>query len=631
MKVEALRVFGSPLIALLVSAAAFAQVPGAPAPGTSGYSYALIPQGTIIVYLRTEDGQPLPQKLRPMIAVVPAGSNAALGIPPSMVGEGWQFAGVAVGADYEVRVVAEGYQPGREIVRLPNVPGASSEAIVFMHPVDQEIVFHRPTGQFALAPKAAKEIQASLHDLQFGKFPSAQKHAVKAIQIAPENPYVQYVMGMTYLLKQQWKEAKPYLEQSVSIDPRQPLSLTALGTARYALGEDAGAVDVLSKSVQLDATSWKTEWLLGASYLGESKFLEARDHADQALKIGQEKAGQARLVLGRALAGLGEREAAAKEFDTFASRYPNDPNAAKAMEWAKLMRTAPEQTPVSSLLVGSTSMALAPPVEVPPRAKWAPPDIDDAKPFVVSTATCPLEQILKSAGRNAEKLVSTLQEFTASEDFQAVEIKPSGELKRPLQNSFSYLVFIDQVSPEALAVAEYRSEGTSEAQLPGSLMDLGVPSLALVFHPTVRGNLEWKCEGLGTWNDEPAWVLHFQQQPSRPNVLASFSTQSKHYPLPLKGRAWVSEKESQVLHLESDLVKEVQRIDLKRQHFSIDYKPVVFSGHNTELWLPQIVDTYIQYKGRFFHNYHRFSNFKLFSVASEQKIDYPKEASKVEQ
>jgi hypothetical protein len=98
-------------------------------------------------------------------------------------------------------------------------------------------------------------------------------------------------------------------------------------------------------------------------------------------------------------------------------------------------------------------------------------------------------------------------------------------------------------------------------------------------------------------------VLHFQQRPNRPNVLAGFFTHTGYYPQAPKGRAWVSEKESQVVHLESDLVNEVQPIDLKRQHFSIDYKPVAFPSHNTE----------------------------LFSVASEQKIHYPKRASTEQQ
>ena len=87
MKIEALKVLGSYLIALLLSAAAFAQVPGGTAPGSPGIPLNAMAFGTIIVHLRAEDGQLLPQKLTPIIDVVPAGSNAAFGIAPSMTGE----------------------------------------------------------------------------------------------------------------------------------------------------------------------------------------------------------------------------------------------------------------------------------------------------------------------------------------------------------------------------------------------------------------------------------------------------------------------------------------------------------------------------------------------------------------
>jgi len=52
---------------------------------------------------------------------------------------------------------------------------------------------------------------------------------------------------------------------------------------------------------------------------------------------------------------------------------------------------------------------------------------------------------------------------------------------------------------------------------------------------------------------------------------------------------------------------------------------VRFREHNVRLWLPQTVDTYMQYQGHFWHFYHRYSDFKLFWVGASQKISQPKE------
>jgi tetratricopeptide (TPR) repeat protein len=617
-----------PIVALVlllslaaISAPVFAQLPQVGP--TLGQPTSL---GTVRVFLRTEDGKPLPQKVTPVISLLPAGTTTALSIRPEYVVDGWVFDGVGINGDYDVIVTAPDYLPAREKIHLPNTPAATTDVIVFMHPVDQALIFHRPVGQFVLPPRAEKEVQRALQDLQLAQVPSAIKHAKNAVQLAPENPYVQFVMGMTYMLSGQWKLSKPFLEKSVSLDPRQPLVLTALGSVRYRLNDDAGAAEVLSKAVELDATSWKAEWLLAASYVGIHKYQEAREHAEHAIKLGQDNAAQARLVLGQALAGLGQREAAAKELDQFAADFPSDPNAAQAKQWAKQLREPPKTVAASTAAPGSLRTAV-PDMEIPPRADWAPPDVDAAKPFIVSTAACPLAKILQTTGANAAEMVNTLQQFTAKEDFQEIELKRGEQAGRPKESFFDYLVFIDQVSPQVFDVKEYRSQGTQEVQLSGRLSDFGVPAMALAFHPVIQPDLEWKCEGLGTRDDQPAWIIHFEQRPDRPNVLAAFVRPSGSYAVPLKGRAWVSERDSQVVHLETDLVKEIKPIDLKREHFSIDYKQVSFPAAKTSLWLPENVDTYIQYQGHFLHYYHHFTGFKLFSVSSTQKIGSPKEAN----
>lgn len=155
--------------------------------------------------------------------------------------------------------------------------------------------------------------------------------------------------------------------------------------------------------------------------------------------------------------------------------------------------------------------------------------------------------------------------------------------------------------------------------------------MALAFHRVIQPDLDWKCEGLGSSNDQPAWVVHFQQRSDQPNTLAWFSGPMHNYSLPLKGRAWVSERTGQVIHLDTDLIKPIEPIDLKRQHFSIDYDQVSFKTQKVSLWLPENVDTYIQYQSHFLHYRHHFSDFKLFWVGASQKIANPKDATTEQQ
>lgn len=597
-------------------------------PGPNGNTLDTTGFGRITVYLRLESGQPLPQQVTPILRIASVAGGAPLDIAPRQAGNGtWFFDGVGIGNDFNVVVTAAGYMAAGERVHIPNTPGTTVDVIVLMRPIDDELVYHPPNSDFALAPKAQREIQHSLDDLQHGQFQSSVKHTQRALQIAPDNPYVEYVMGLTYVLQQQFKQARPFLEKSVSTDARQPNALNALGTVCYRLGDNRGAIEALSKAVQLDGTMWKAEWTLAVAYLGERKYSQAREHAEQAMKIGKDKAGQAQLALGQALAGLGEREQAAKLFEKFAAEYPKDPNATTALKWAALIRQPIEvNVPTVGALPTDMGIPPAPSIEIPPRADWAPPDIDAVKPFVISDATCSLEQVLKSAGQNAERFVSTLEEFSATEEFQAIEMKRDGALDKPSAEAYNYFAFVEHVTPTVFQVNEVREQRSQPVQLSTRISDLGVPGLALAFHPTIQPDLDWTCEGLGKWNDRPAWVVHFRQRVDRPSVLAMFATPSHSFSMPLKGRAWVSQQNGEVLHLDTDLVKEIQPVDLKREHFAIDYKLVSFEKHKTDLWLPENVDSYIQYQGHFLHHYHHFTNFKLFWVGATQTISDPKQA-----
>ncbi|MGH9733763.1 MAG: tetratricopeptide repeat protein [Candidatus Acidiferrales bacterium] len=574
-----------------------------------------------MVYLRTEDGQPLPLKLTPIVRIKSSAGGAALDNFPTRTGEGWLFSQVGVDNSYDILVRAEGYLPAVQPVKLPDSPGVAQSVIVFMHPLDQQLAFRPPAGQFILVPKAAKEVQNALHDLQYGHTSSGEKHALKAVQLSPDNPYAEYVAGLTYMLTNRMQQAKPFLEKSVSIDSTQAPALTALGTVRYQLGDSAGAALVLSKAVQLDPTAWKAQWILAAAYLNENKYQEALDHGNEALRLGKQKANQVKLIVAQAEARLGQRSVAADMFEAYAKEFPKDPNIAEIRNWIKILRAPPTITVQRKLL-----RTAVPAVEVPPRPDWAPPDVDAAKPFLVAGAACPLPQILKNAGDNAEQLVTSLQQFSATEDFQEVELKRGENVEKPAEHDFKYLVIIDKASPQSFDVKEFRTQGSDQVLLPGRIQDTGVAAMALALHPLIQPDLDWKCEGLGTWDTQSAWVVHFEQKPKAPDVLSWFQGPLHSDALPLKGRVWISAQSYQVLHLDTDLVKAIKDIDLQREHFSINYAPVSFAQHNVQLWLPENVDTYVQFEGHFLHYYHRFSDFKLFWVGTSQKIAAPKEA-----
>src|SRR6185437_13251769 len=245
------------------------------------------------------------------------------------------------------------------------------------------------------------------------------------LEMAPANPFVNYLMGMCYLRMNKLPEAKASLEKSVSMDPKGSAALLALGMLRYRESDYPGAIQLLGQAVELDATAWKADWMLASSYLHESNFEKAREYSEKALKSGKEGAAPVELLLGEALAGLDEREKAIAAFEAF----PRDPSGAQVHEWIATLQKEPAvsgkpsvanvaalsvSTPTNPPANSAASLSAlrgplpAPAVELPPKDNWAPPDVDSVSPPVVSAAACSLPNIMAATKKSSEELVGDL-------------------------------------------------------------------------------------------------------------------------------------------------------------------------------------------------------------------------------
>ena len=598
---------------------------------------------SISVFLRDEFGAPL--SVTPQLTLKSTGTGAYPSAGMAVqVGDAWVFTNLPSGTEYQLEVRAEGYQIDHEDVEVPPIEGVQQHVVVFLNPIGQK---KEARAGMILAPRAQKEVENGLKDLRARKFDSAEKHLTKALSIAPASPFVNYVAGMAYFLWQKLPQAEQYLAKSVSIDPREPAALLALGAVRFQLNETAGAIEVLKQDVQLDAKSWKGQWMLADAYLRQRNYAEAREAAEHAMAIGKSDAAAAELLLGDALAGLGEREKAIATFQGYLIKHPDDSRAAQIRALITQLEKPPQAlapavmrvaaasggpsnaTQPEALPLGAEIGAPPPPVDLPPKENWAPPDVDAAKPFVISGASCSLPKVMEEAAKYTGAFVTTLGEFSATEQYQTVEVKRDERLETPEARTYRYLTVIDKSNPRLIVMSEFRDPLSGAKDMPGMLVDVGTPALALVFHPVFRDSFNWSCEGLGEWKGKSAWVIHFEQRTDKPtSLLQSFETASGEYMLPLKGRAWVAENGGEVMHLDTDLTKALKPIGMLREHFSIDYGPVSFRTHKQVLWLPQDADVYYQFQGHYIHHYHHFSDFKLFSVDTTEKDEKPAAALK---
>jgi len=259
-----------------------------------------------------------------------------------------------------------------------------------------------------------------------------------------------------------------------------------------------------------------------------------------------------------------------------------------------------------------------------PPGQWAPPDVDAAVPAVTPDPPCALPEVLQATSQRVKELVTNLQQFTATEGLDHRELDAEGNARGVQSRTFDYMVAISEPRREMLSVEEYRNGEMALQAFPANLATMGLPALALIFHPYFVEDFQMRCEGLGTWRGQPTWQIHFQQRPDKVSRIRSYRVRGRAFPVNLKGRAWIATDTFQVVRLESDLLEQIEAIPLMREHLAIEYHPVQFQKRRVELWLPESAEVFFHFRGHRYYRRHTFSDYTLFSVDVHQRIEDPK-------
>ncbi|HWZ98404.1 MAG TPA: tetratricopeptide repeat protein [Candidatus Dormibacteraeota bacterium] len=581
--------------------------------------------GTIVVSVRTATGETIDSlptinvytRTRQLFVTATAGA-ASLKIDAVPVGM------------YTVEASAPGY-----ITQAENVEVALRNAEVLLtfalrplgDPTSKPVANKPPL----LTPKAQGELSKGLKDLRANHAAEAQKHLLNAQKLAPNNPDVNYLLGVIASQSNDVARAAEYWEKAVSAFPTHVFSLLALGEVRLSQGNLPKAKTYIEQAVAADATSWRAHEALARVMLQGEQFADAQKEGEKALALGKLQANGARLVLAKALIGMGNKDEEAKKvLKAFLEGKPSAPEAATAERILDaLAELDKESILVPTVLSGpATAMprveaAGSAPLPLPPPLKWTPPDVDASVPPVESSAVCRMEEFLPKVQKNVVKFTHTLDSFTATEKLENQVVNNEGVPQRQEKLTFNYLVLMEEIRPGVLNVDEYRNRTMALDVFPDGIATKGLPSIILIFHPAQTDDYEMVCEGLGSWRGIPAWQVHFQQRADRPGRSLTYRVNGIVHPVALKGRAWISRDSLQVVRIETDLMQAIPEIRLFGEHQEIDYGPVPFAKEHTEFWLPATTDFYTDFRGKKIHRRLSYSDYVLFTVEERQQIGEP--------
>jgi tetratricopeptide (TPR) repeat protein len=537
------------------------------------------------------------------------------------------FIGLGLG-QYDVQVSAVGYLTTEKQVQI----------VTSQQTVELEVLLQKDPSAVDLSivsddlpQKVRKEANRALVALKSGNLKDAQKHLDKAYSVAPSSAEINFLFGYLCFQQKDFEKAEPYLQRASTLDSRNTPALVLLGRVQLLRSDFVGAQKALEQATAADPANWQAHELLAEVYLKQRDYERARPEAQFALDKGKGERSAALLILGQALAHLGRDQEGIQALNTFLQTVPESSVAPQVraliseLEKRDSGRSEHASTlpPLSASLLGDDLAVDDSQPSLPDRS-WQPAGIDDKKPSVAADLTCPFEQVIDMSGNRIKQLVDDLNRFAAIEELLHERLDSSGNPASTETRKFDYIAAISDVQPGFLEVNEYRGQRYGASDLPDDIATHGFAALALVFHPEMRDNFQMTCEGLGDWRGQATWLVYFRQRDDRPNRIQSFIIGRQEYPINLKGRAWITADNFQIVRIESELVSPVPQIRLRTEHQIVEYGPIPFPKKNLEIWLPKSAEIYLDFRHRRYYRRHSFDHYMLFATDSQDKPDLTK-------
>jgi len=521
-------------------------------------------------------------------------------------------------------VVAPGYQTAKQGFQI--LDRNEVKVKIELQPMTDKEAAASDRAISALSPKAQKDIGRALEALRVNKPIDARRYLQAAQRDAPTSAEVEYLYGVCASLMNDKAQAWSHWMMALELNPKHMSALLAVSQSLLQDSKAEEALPYLNRALDLDPSSWRAHMLMAQADLFQGHPDDAVKQAERALELGHERAASVEPVLAHALYESGDKERAIHILQDYVQTHPANAGEAKLLEQLKKPPVAgvPEGTGTAT---GEMAEVTTVDMNLPVSSNWLPPDVDEKMPAVEPGATCSLDDVLHKAEMQIGAFVHAVDRFTATEFLMHESINKYGMASPPEKRKFDYLVSIQEVRKGYLGVTEYRNGGGAQDEFPDGIVTNGLPALALIFHPYYAPNYEMTCEGLARVSGGLAWQVHFRQRVGKPNAVKSYQigVNGPSYSVALKGRAWISADNFQIVRMETDIVEPVPQIRLLAEHTAIEYGSVSFRQGNVNLWLPQSAEVYFNWRGRQVHRRHSFSNYLLFAVDDKQRIAAPKD------
>lgn len=234
-----------------------------------------------------------------------------------------------------------------------------------------------------------------------------------------------------------------------------------------------------------------------------------------------------------------------------------------------------------------------------------------------NTSPVSMDDLLSRTSTHVIKLVDQFSNVQCLEQVEQEKLRADGKVERKEESTFNYLILLSDNGGD-LGLQESRiavHEAKADKRNTPMLLSNGFATLFLVFHPAYIGSFHFTDAGPETLNGRVLEKIGFEHVAGMRSP-AALALRGREYPLELSGTAWIDPATGDIARIEAGIGETLTDVGLKSLRSEIEFVPQKFGTQ--DYWLPSLASVDVETPRQHWHNMHRFTDYKAFSVSSEE-------------
>jgi hypothetical protein len=101
---------------------------------------------------------------------------------------------------------------------------------------------------------------------------------------------------------------------------------------------------------------------------------------------------------------------------------------------------------------------------------------------------------------------------------------------------------------------------------------------------------------------------------------AALALRGREYPLELSGTAWIDAETAVITRISAGVENTMVDVGLNTLHTDVEFAPFPFHDLQKTYWFPLRAVVEVETPRQHWRNTHEFTNYKMFSVSTEEKV-----------